>query len=78
VEIAGPFGAVSYHGCGEFRFTTVGTDGEKTETTRVVKRVGAMIGGSGITSVFGMINHVLETRSEQLHISLINYNKTEQ
>jgi ferredoxin-NADP reductase len=35
-----------------------------------------MTGGSGITSVFGLINHVLETRSEILHISLVNYNRT--
>ena len=50
VEIAGPFGNASYLGNGTFKF---GDSAKKFE------RVGIVTGGSGITSIFRLIQHIV-------------------
>lgn len=71
IEIAGPAGRTTY--CGEGVFKTM--IGEEV-IQRKKKNIGMIAGGTGITPCFQLIQYCI-TQSEDLNISLLYANKTE-
>ena len=72
IDISGPRGKLTYLGRGQFQFQK-----NDKSYTRKIKNLGLIAGGTGITPCFQIIQYVATTKYENLNISLIYANKTE-
>lgn len=73
IKVAGPRGGMIYLGNGEFQFTK----GDKTYVKKI-RNVGMIAGGTGITPCFQILQYVANNKDENLNMSLIYANRSEE
>ena len=73
IDVKGPIGRFEYRGKGEFRLKA----GASSVTTRRVKRMGLIAGGTGITPMLQIIRAVLKDKEDRTEMWLLFANQTE-
>lgn len=68
IQVELPFGLIEYHGQGRFK---------KSRQDYVVKNIGMVAGGSGITPMLRLIDHILTTPDDETKLTLLFANRTE-
>ncbi|KFM78000.1 NADH-cytochrome b5 reductase 2, partial [Stegodyphus mimosarum] len=74
IDVRGPSGRLIYLGKGKF---SVKATPKSQPTVHVVKRVGMIAGGTGITPMLQLIKHALKDPEDNLEMSLLFANQTE-
>jgi len=75
IDCRGPSGRLVYNGRGEF---AIRADKKSDAVIHKVKRVNMIAGGSGITPMLQIVKHVFKDSEDNLSLSLIFANQTEE
>ncbi|CAH8509638.1 unnamed protein product [Schistosoma turkestanicum] len=74
IDVRGPAGKLEYKGCGLFH---IKSDLRSPPNPVKVKRVNMICGGSGITPMFQLLSHILQSKNDTTQIAMIFANLTE-
>jgi len=78
VHVRGPLGQLEYKGNGKFTIMRKHPEtGKSGPVDSLIKHVGMIAGGTGITPMFQIIKSICEDRSDFINITLISANVTE-
>ena len=70
LDLQGPFGHIEYKGCGQFE--------SSRKELPVVRHVGMVAGGTGITPMLQVMTAILNNKKDETNVSLLFANQTEE